>query len=87
MSMPPGINKLERLTTKGLAKAHRIVTHYGKSAASLRSIQRKGCNDDIPSDFQGSLQARNICSTVTFLSEEVEGRPIMPNIVSRQRLP
>jgi len=86
MSMTPSIDKLER-ATQGLAKAHRIVPHYRKATASFRSIERKGRNDCVPSDFQGSLKARDIRSTVMVLDEEVEGRPIMPNVVSLQRLP
>jgi hypothetical protein len=86
MSMPPSSNKLEG-ATKGLAKAHRIVPHYRKAAASFRSIERKGRDDCMPSDLQGSLKAHDISSTVTVLGEEVEGRPIMPNVVNLHRLP
>jgi hypothetical protein len=80
MSMSPRVNKLEG-ATKGLAKAHRIVPHYGKAAASFRSIERKGGNDCVPSDFQGSLKAGDIRSTVTVLGEEMEGGPIMPDVI------
>ena len=79
MSMLPSVNKLER-PTQGLAKACRIVPHYRKAAASFRSIERKGRNDCVPS-FQGSLKANDVGSTVTVLGEEVERRPIMPNVV------
>jgi hypothetical protein len=41
----------------------------------------------MPSDLQGSLKAHDISSTVTVLGEEVEGRPIMPNVVNLHRLP
>ena len=50
------INKLER-ATKGLAKAHRIVPHYWKAAASFWPIKREGRNDCVASDLQGSLKA------------------------------
>ena len=86
MSMSPRINKLEG-ATKGLAKTHRIVPHCGKAAASFRSIERKGGNDGITSHYQGSLKALDIGSTVTVFGEEVEGRPIMPNVVNLQRFP
>ena len=86
MSMPPRTNKLER-TPKGLAKAHGIVPHYWKAAASLWPIKREGRNDGVPSNLQGSLKARDIRRTVTVLGEEVKRRPIMPDVVSLQRLP
>lgn len=84
--MPPSINKLER-PTQGLAKAHRIVPHDRKAAASFRSIERKGRNDCVPSGLQSSLKAQEISSTVTVVGEEVESRPIMPNVVNLHRFP
>ena len=86
MCMPPGINKLER-ATKGLTKAHRIVPHHWKAAASLWPIKREGRNDGAPSNLQGQLKARDIRRTVTVLGEEVERRSIMPDVVSPQWLP
>jgi len=86
MSMLPSINKLER-ATKGLAKAHRIVPHHWKAAASFWPIKREGRNDGVPSDLQGPLKARDIRRTVTVLGEEVECCSIMPDVVSPQRLP
>ena len=80
MSMLASINKLERPTQR-LAKAHRIVAHDRKAAASFRSIERKSRNDCVPSDLQGPLKARDIRSTVTVLGEEMEGGPIMPDVI------
>jgi hypothetical protein len=77
--MPSRINKLER-APKGFAKARGIIPHYWKAAASFWPIKRKGCNDCVPSDFQGSLKPRDIRSVVTVLGEEVEGGPIMPDV-------
>jgi hypothetical protein len=78
--MPTSINKLERVP-EGLAKTHWIVPHYWESAAAFWPIKREGRDDCVPSDFQGSLKARYIRSTVTVLSEEMEGCPIMPDVI------
>lgn len=86
MSVPPGLNELER-ATKGLTEARSIVPHDGKAAASFRSVERKGGNDCVPSDLQGPSEARDIRSTVTLLGEEMKRRPIVPDVVSLQRLP
>jgi hypothetical protein len=80
MSMSPRIHKLEG-ATKSLAKAHRIVPHYGKAAASFWPIKREGRNDCVPSDFQGVLKANDIRRAVTILGEEMEGGPIMPDVI------
>jgi hypothetical protein len=84
--MSPRIHKLEG-ATKGLAKARSIVPLYGETAASFRPIKREGCDDCVPSDFQSALQARDIRSTVTVLGEEMEGGPIMPDVICSWRLP
>ena len=86
MNLPPSINKLER-APEGLAKAHRIVPHHWKAAASFWPIKREGRNDGVPSDLQGSLKARDIRGAVTVLGKEVERCSIMPNVVSLRRLP
>ena len=86
MSMPPSINKPER-ATQGLAKAPGIVPHSWEAAASLWPIKREGRNDGVPSNLQGPLKVCDIRGTITVLGEEVERRPIMPNVVSLQRLP
>ena len=86
MSMPPSINKL-KYAAKGLAKAHSIVPHHWKAAASFWSIKREGRNDGVPSDLQSQFKARDIRRTVTVLGEEVERCSIMPDVVSPQRLP
>ena len=86
MNMPTSINKLER-APKGLAKAHRIVPYYWKAAASFWPIKREGRNDGVSSDLQGPLKARDIRRTVMVLGEEVESRPIVPDIVSLRWLP
>jgi len=86
MSVPPGLNELER-APEGLTEARSIVPHDGKAAASFRSVERKGGNDCVPSDFQGPSETRDIRSTVTLLGQEMKGRPIVPNIVSLRRLP
>jgi hypothetical protein len=80
MSMQPGINKLER-GPKRLAKAHRIVPHHWKAAASFWSVKGEGRNDRVPSDFQGSLKTRDIRSTVKVLRKEMDGGPIMPDAI------
>ena len=84
--MPPSINKLE-CPTQRLAKAHGIVPHDRKAAASFRSIGCKGRNDGVPSGLQSSLKARDIRGTVTVVGEEVESCPIMPNVVNLHRFP
>ena len=86
MSMPTSINKRKR-APEGLAKAHRIVPHYWKAAASFWPIKREGRNDGVTSDLQGSLKARDIRRAVTVLGEKVERCPFMPDVVSLQRLP
>ena len=86
MGMLSRINKLER-APKRLAKAYRIVPHYWKAATSFWPIKREGRNDRVASDFQGSLKTRDIRGTVMVLREEVNGGPVMPDVVSLQRLP
>ena len=86
MSMPTSVDKPER-APEGLAKALRIVPHDWKAAASFWPIKREGRNDSVSSALQGPLEARDIRRTVMVLGEEVESRPIMPDIVSLQRLP
>lgn len=86
MGMLPTVDKPER-PAQGPAKTHRIVPHDRKAATSFRSIERKRRNDCVPPDLQGSLKAHDICSTVRVFGEEVERRPIMPNVVTLCWLP
>jgi hypothetical protein len=86
MSLPPTINELES-PTEGLTKACRIVPYYGEAAASFWPIECESGDDRAPSNHQCSFKARDIRSTVTVLGEELERRPIMPNVVCLQRLP
>jgi hypothetical protein len=81
MGMLPRFNKLER-APKRLAKAHWIISHYWKAAASFWPIKREGRNDCVPSDFQGSVKTRDIRGTIMVLREEMEGGPIMPDVIS-----
>jgi hypothetical protein len=84
MGMLPRIDKLER-APKRLAKAHRIVPHHWKAAASFWPVKGEGRNDRVPSNFQGSLKTRDIRSTVMVLREEMEGGPIMPDAICLER--
>src|SRR5437660_532401 len=86
MRMPPRIDQLER-PAQGVAQADWIVSLHGQAAAALRSIGRKGRDDGVPSRLQGSPKARDIGGPVALLGEEVEGRPVMPDVVALRRLP
>ena len=80
MGMPSRINKLER-APKGFAKARGIIPHYLKATASLWTIEREGRDDGVPSNFQGPPKSRDVRRTVMFLGEEMEGGPIMPDVI------
>jgi hypothetical protein len=86
MSMLSRINKLKS-ASKGFAKAHGIVPRYLKTTAPLWTIEREGRNDCVSPDLQGSLKTGDIRGMVTLLSEKVERRPIMPNLVCLLGLP
>ena len=84
--MPPSVNELE-CATECLAEGRGIVPRDRQAAASFRPIEREGRNDGVPADLYGSLKPSDIGSTITFLGKEMECCPIMPNVVSFQRLP
>jgi hypothetical protein len=86
MYVPPCMNKLEEGANE-LPKARRIVPHHGQAAAAFWPIERESGNDGITSDPFGSLKARDICGAITLLGEEVERRPIMPDVVCALGLP
>ena len=84
--MPPSVYDLER-ATECLAEGRGIVSHDRQAAASFWPIECEGRNDGVPADLYGSLKSRDIGSAITFLGEEMECCPIMPNVVSFRRLP
>ena len=65
MDMPSRIDKLER-GPKSFAKACRIVPHYLKATALLRTIKREGRNDSVPSNLQGPPKPRDVRRTIIF---------------------
>ena len=78
--------KLER-PPKSSAKARGIVPHDLETTAPLRTIEREGRNDGVPSSLQRQPEARDICRTVFFLGQKVKRCPIMPDVVSLGRCP
>ncbi len=86
VNMPTRINQLNvrprvwpRLTVS--------ISHDWKAAAPFRPIKREGRNDGAPSDFQTAFEARDIRGTVMVLGEEMEGRPIVPDVICLRWLP
>jgi hypothetical protein len=86
MDVLPCINQLEAFP-ECLAEARRIITHDGQAAALFWPVQRKSSDYRIPAGFQGSLQPPHIRYAVRLPSEEMECRPVMPDIVGFRRLP
>jgi hypothetical protein len=86
MGMPPGIVKLQP-ATEGLSESVGVIAHYWQTAAPFWPAECEGGDNGVPSDFQGSLRACNIRSTVILFGEEVERRSIMPKVVCLRWLP
>src|SRR6266850_2468485 len=68
-------------------KARRIVSVDGQAAASFRAIDREAADDNVSAGFDRLLQARDVCRTVIGVCEEVESRPIVPDVIGLGWLP
>src|SRR5882672_9766220 len=68
-------------------KARRVVSVDGQSAASFRAVDREAADDNVSAGFDRLLQARDVCRAVAAVGEEVEGRPIVPDVIGLGWLP
>jgi hypothetical protein len=75
------------LGSERLPKARSVITHDRQAAALFGSLQCESGDDGVSSDFQGASKMCDVSSTVLLFCEEVERRPIMPNVVFLGWLP
>ncbi len=80
MLVPLGADR-HKGVAKLLTEARCVVTDDGQAAATFGAIQCERGDDGVTSNLQGSLKARDIGGAVMLLGEEMERRPIMPNVI------
>lgn len=84
--MSPRVDQFE-IGSQKCGQRGRVVSNDRQSAASLRAIQSEGSDDDISSGLKGSLQPVDIGGLIGRISQEMEGRTVMPQIVGLRWLP
>ena len=86
MFVRPCVDKLESGAERP-REARAVIARNRQAAALFRSVQRERGNDRMSSRLHALREARDIGGTVFLLSEKVERRAIVPDVVGLHRLP
>src|SRR5258708_5100930 len=80
MFVPPGAHQSKH-RAECPPKTGTIVTHHGQTAAPFGAIRRKGRDDGVATSLQGAFEACDVSLAILPFGEEMERRPIMPDII------
>jgi hypothetical protein len=68
-------------------KARRIVSFDGQATASFRAIDGEGPDDDVSARFERLSQPCDVCRPVIPVVKEMEGCPIVPDVIGLRWIP
>ncbi len=76
-----------KIGTEDRTETRRVMACHRKAAASLGSIQCKGSDNSYATGIESGVEAPRIGGLVLRRGQEMEGSPIMPDVVCTCRLP